>query len=153
MNALFDSGTLRRRFLLHTAGGLGTAALASLLNVGRTAGAAPATAGLHFAPRAKRVIYLFMSGGPSQMDLWDHKPVLRDMNNEEMPKSVIGSQRLTTMTRSQESFPVAGSQFRFAPAGGNGLQVSELLPNLARIVDKLPSSARCTPSRSITIRP
>ena len=134
-NGPLTVSALRRRFLLQSAGGLGAAALASLLE--SKSAAAGSAVGFHFAPRAKRVIYLFMSGGPSQMDLWDHKPVLRDMNNEEMPKSVIGSQRLTTMTRSQESFPVAGSPFRFSPAGSNGLEVSELLPNMARIVDKL----------------
>lgn len=127
---------VRRRFLLHTAGGLGAAALATLLRSAAATGGESAT-GVHFAPRAKRVIYLFMSGGPSQMDLWEHKPVLQDMNGQEMPKSVIGMQRLTTMTRGQAAFPVAGSQFRFAPAGSNGLEVSELLPNMARIVDRL----------------
>jgi len=127
---------LRRRFLLRGAGGLGAAALATLMRPQHSVGAGLAC-GVHFAPRAKRVIYLFMSGGPAQMDLWDHKPVLKDMNGQEMPKSIIGSQRLTTMTRTQAAFPVAGSQFKFAPAGSNGLAVSELLPNMARIVDRV----------------
>src|SRR5687767_1927575 len=85
---------LRRRFLLHTTGGLGAAALASLLPLQASesakrsgvAGALPIT---HFTPRARRVIYLFMSGGPAQMDLFDNKPRLREMNGQEIPKSVV----------------------------------------------------------------
>src|SRR5690349_12483958 len=97
----------RRRLLFESSRGLGVAALASLLP-GSARGAA-AESGLHFPARAKNVIYIFLSGGPSQMDLFDPKPKLREMNGQEIPKSVVGNQRLTTMTRSQSEFPLAGS--------------------------------------------
>ncbi|HET7716407.1 MAG TPA: DUF1501 domain-containing protein, partial [Bauldia sp.] len=87
----------RRQFLNRSGLGLGGLALASLLS---EAGAAT-----HFAPRAKRVIYLFMHGGPSQLDLFDHKPELRDLHGQELPASVRGNQRLTGMTSSQKSLP------------------------------------------------
>ncbi|WP_437221934.1 DUF1501 domain-containing protein [Planctomicrobium sp. SH661] len=130
---------MRRRFLFETSMGLGTAACASLLNL---SGARAESSGsdsrfLTKPPRAKRVIHLFMSGAPSQMDLFDHKPVLQEMNGQEIPKSIIGSQRLTTMTSGQASFPVAGSHFRFDRCGDSGLEVSELLPHTAKIVDRL----------------
>ena len=133
---------LRRRFLLQTSCGLGAAALASLLpaqasELAQPSGVAGALSKTHFTPRARRVIYLFMSGGPAQMDLFDHKPRLREMNGQEIPKSVVGSQRLTTMTREQQAFPVAGSQFKFARHGDSGLELSELLPHTATIVDQI----------------
>jgi uncharacterized protein (DUF1501 family) len=131
---------LRRRFLLNGSRGLGGAALAGLLSVATGSGAADQPAAgntFHFAPRARRAIYLFMSGGPAQMDLFDPKPKLRQMNGQEIPKSIIGSQRLTTMTRSQQTHPLAGSRFSFAPRGDCGLEVSELLPHTASIVDRL----------------
>lgn len=133
---------LRRRFLTQTSCGIGAAAMAFLLTP-RASDAAPtksvpgALASVHFAPRARRVIYLFMSGGPAQMDLFDHKPKLRDMNAQEIPKSIVGSQRLTTMTREQKAFPIAGSQFSFARYGESGLELSELLPQTATIVDRI----------------
>lgn len=134
---------LRRRFLLQTTGALGTAALAALLSPGmlKCAGAdstrAGALPGTHFVPRARRVIYLFMSGGPAQMDLFDHKPRLRELHGQELPKSVVGDQRLTTMTRGQSAFPVAGSRYRFTPCGSAGLELSELLPHTATIADRI----------------
>jgi hypothetical protein len=91
----------------------------------------------HFAPRAKRVFYLFQSGGPSHLDLWDHKPLLERMNGEEMPASVRGTQRLTGMTAAQGRLPLAGSQFKFARYGRAGISVSELMPHTAEIVDEL----------------
>ena len=119
----------RRQFLNRSGLGLGGLALASLLS---EAGAAT-----HFAPRAKRVIYLFMHGGPSQLDLFDHKPELRDLHGQELPASVRGNQRLTGMTSSQKSLPVTSSLFDFARHGESGAWISELLPHTARIVDEL----------------
>ena len=129
---------MRRRFLRQTTGGLGTAALAGLL-APASVSAGQESSRRHFAPRARRAIYLFMSGGPAQMDLFDPKPRLREMHGQEIPKSVVGDQRLTTMTRSQKAFPVAGSHYRFAPAsrGDSGLELSELLPHTASIVDRI----------------
>ena len=132
----------RRQFFSRGANGIGAAALASLL--GRSLLAAPANgAGLagpghsHFAPKAKRVIYLFMHGGPSQVDLFDHKPGLRALHGQELPASVRSTQRLTGMTSGQKSLPVAASAFQFARHGQSGAWVSELLPHTAGIVDDL----------------
>jgi hypothetical protein len=128
----------RRQFLLHSSRGLGAAALASLLpgeGSGREA-SLTAAAG-HTAARAKNVIFVFLSGGPSQMDLFDPKPRLQADNGKEIPKSVVGMQRLTTMTSGQASFPLAGSQFAFSRVGDGGLEVSELLPHLSGVVDRL----------------
>src|SRR5918993_1558169 len=137
----------RRHFLSKTSLGIGALGLASLLDSrllsGETGGAGPAdSAGPllrapHFVPRAKRVIYLFQSGGPSQLELFDHKPLLRQMNGQELPASIRMGQRLTGMTAFQRSFPVAGSQFEFARHGKSGMWVSELLPHTAKIVDEL----------------
>jgi hypothetical protein len=133
---------MRRQFLLHSSRGLGVAALSGLLAPQHASAAIPSGVGgalpeTHFAPRARRAIYLFMSGGPAQMDLFDHKPKLREMNGQEIPKTVIGTQRLTTMTRSQNAFPVAGSQFSFRRFGDAGLELSELLPHTATMVDQI----------------
>ncbi len=125
MNGTFN----RRQFLSRTGLGLGGLALASLLN--------EASAATHFAPRAKRVIYLFMHGGPSQLDLFDHKPGLKKQHGQELPASVRGNQRLTGMTSGQKSLPVTSSLFRFARNGESGAWISELLPHTARIVDEL----------------
>src|SRR5437762_419053 len=128
----------RRHFFARGALGLGTAALASLLPE-RAAAAASPTGGLaglpHFAPKAKRAIYLFMNEGPSQMDMWDHKPKLADLFDKDLPSSVINGQRLTTMTSGQTRFPVAPSKYKFARHGRNGVWVSDLLPWTAKIVD------------------
>jgi len=133
----------RRRFFARSTLGLGTAALAGLL--GKDLGAAPkdrneppGLPGLpHFAPKAKRVIYLFQSGGPAQMDLYDYKPLLAKMQGEDIPDSVRKGQRLTGMTAKQASFPLAASKFEFQRYGQSGAWISELLPHTAKIADDL----------------
>ncbi len=141
----------RRAFLSRS--GLGLAALASLLGqdavaddapagnvpqVPATGGAAGGLPGLpHFAPRAKRVIYLFQSGAPSQLDLFDYKPLLNRLRAQELPDSIRQGQRLTGMTATQESFPVAPSIFKFRQRGECGAWISDLLPHTAKIADKL----------------
>lgn len=136
----------RRRFLSTGSLGLGAAALGALLDprllLGGDETSAPADgrpllAAPHIPPRVRRVIYLFQSGAPSQLDLFDHKPLLQTMNGEELPASVRMGQRLTGMTAYQKSFPLAGSQFEFARHGASGAWVSELLPHTAKIVDEL----------------
>lgn len=119
----------RRQFLRSSGLSLGSLALASF---GQGAGDVT-----HFAPKAKRVIYLFMHGGPSQLDLFDHKPALEKFHGQELPPSVRGEQRLTGMTSGQDSLPVAASRFSFARHGRSGAWVSELLPHTAGIVDEL----------------
>src|SRR5947207_3328136 len=122
MNPIHDHLNLitRRHFFARTALGLGTAALASLL----PERAAAATGGLpglpHFAPRAKRAIYLFMSEGPSQMDLWDYKPNMAGLFDKDLPESIRNGQRLTTMTSGQSRFPIAPSKYRFRQHGRTG---------------------------------
>ena len=123
----------RRVFFQRGATGLGAAALASL--IGNNAGAADLTTGTHFAPKAKRIIYLFQSGGPAQQDLFDYKPSLNKLNGEELPASVRGEQRLTGMSVNQSSLPLAGSQFRFEQHGESGAWLSELLPYHREIAD------------------
>lgn len=125
-----DSSCLCRRQFLHGSGlSLGGLALASLTQ--------PAEALAHFAPRAKRVIYLFMHGGPSQLDLFDHKPGLKKLHGQEIPASVVGDQRLTGMTDRQKSKPIVSSLFNFARHGQSGAWVSDLLPHTAKLVDEL----------------
>jgi hypothetical protein len=138
MNPLLASQLLltRRHFFGRASAGLGVVALASLLNRDLFAATGDPSKP-HFAAKAKRVIYLFQSGAPSQMDLFDHKPALADRRGTELPDSVRKGQRLTSMTSRQESFPVAPSRFRFAPHGRCGAWVSELLPHTARVVDEL----------------
>jgi hypothetical protein len=129
----------RRHFLARCGLGLGAVALGSLL--GRDQARAAATGdppGLpHFAPKAKRVIYLFQSGAPSQMDLFDYKPALQTKRGIELPDSVRRGQRITTMTSGQKSLPVAPSIFKFARHGRSGAWLSEVLPHTAGIVDEL----------------
>ena len=133
----------RRHFLSSLSLGVGSAALASLLDPALLLGGVPPAAdgpvlaARHFVPRAKRVIYLFQSGGPSQLELFDHKPLLRTRNGQELPESIRKGQRLTGMTAFQRSFPLAGAQFDFAQHGRSGAWVSELLPHTAKIVDEL----------------
>src|SRR6476660_6627251 len=121
----------RRHFFARSAMGLGAAALGSLL------GESIARAATHFAPRARRVIYLFMHGGPSQLDLFDHKPQLRRRHGEDLPASIRMDQRLTTMSANQKTLPVAPSPFRFAQHGRSGAWMSALLPELAGVADDL----------------
>lgn len=120
----------RRRFLTHTSAGLGMAAVASLL-------AESAQGGTHFPPRAKNVIYLFMAGGPSHVDLFDHKPTLARRHGQDMPPSVLGTQRVTLMTRDQGRFQAAASPFRFVRHGRSGQEMCELLPHLGTCADDL----------------
>jgi len=135
--------TLTRRHFFGRCGlGLGTAALASLLpRQGKAGEQASATGGLpgmpHFAPKAKRAIYLFMNGGPSQMDLFDYKPKMDAMFDKDLPESIRQGQRLTTMTSGQARFPLAPSKYKFAQHGKSGAWVSELLPWTAKMVDRL----------------
>ncbi|MCI0362110.1 MAG: DUF1501 domain-containing protein [Planctomycetaceae bacterium] len=137
----------RRQFFGRTATGIGTAALATLLNDGaRAADASAAPRGkarpgvlkaLHVPAKAKRVIYLVMSGGPSQIDLMDYKPKLKELNATELPASVRMGQRITGMTAGQKSFPCAASIFNFEQHGQSGAWISELLPHTASVVDEL----------------
>jgi hypothetical protein len=134
----------RRAFFGRSAVGIGTAALASLLNErlfasehDNPAGAGGVLPGLHFPARAKRVIYLFMSGGPSHIDLFDYKPKLRELHGTELPASVRMGQRVTGMTAGQATFPCVAPMFQFAQHGQSGAWVSELLPHTARIVDDI----------------
>ncbi len=129
----------RRNFLGASSSALGVAALTSLL--GKDANAATPHGGLagfpNFAPTAKRVIYLFQSGGPSQMELFDYKPRLVELQGTDLPESIRGGQRLTGMSATQASFPVVPSKFKFAQYGQSGAWVSELLPHTAKIADQL----------------
>ena len=126
----------RREFFGKFALGIGGLALTRLLS-SEAAAAQGLTEFPNLASRAKRIIYLFMSGGPSQMDLFDYKPMLNKMNGQELPASVRMGQRLTTMSAFQSSLPLAGSIFKFQQHGRCGATVSELLPNTAKIVDEL----------------
>ncbi len=130
----------RRQFLGASCAGVGTAALAALLGP-TAAAAATASGGLpgfpNFAPKARRVIWLTQAGGPSQMDLFDHKPNLRDQFDKDLPDSVRQGQRLTGMTSGQSRFPVAPSIFAFRRHGQSGIWMSELLPHTAKVADSL----------------
>jgi hypothetical protein len=131
----------RRHFFGLCSMGVSTAALASLLGENGFAQSGDAAAGLpgvpHFAPKAKRVIYLFQAGGPSQLDLFDHKPKLENLRGENLPESIRMGQRLTGMTAHQSSWPTAPSIFKFARHGESGATLSELLPHTAKIVDRI----------------
>lgn len=122
----------RRSFLLNSGMGLGTAAFSSLIPQVR---AAPEP-GLHHPAKAKRVIFLFMAGAPSQVDLFDYKPDLHKLFKTELPKSVSKGQRVTTMTRGKDQF-IAPSMFNFAQQGESGVWMSELLPHLSGAADDL----------------
>jgi len=134
-------GETRRQFFRRGGNALGVAALAALgMPVTQGSEGSPA-GGLgtlpHFAPKAKRVIYLHMVGGPSQMDLFDYKPQMKEWFDKDLPDSVRDGQRLTTMTSGQARFPIAPSKYQFAQHGQSGMWVSELLPETAKIVDDL----------------
>jgi uncharacterized protein (DUF1501 family) len=137
----FLQALTRRTFLGRMAGGVGAAALASLDNdkspIINSAGGASTDRGPHFAPTAKRVIYLFQSGGPSQIDLFDYKPGYRQLHGTELPASVRGNQRVTGMTAGQTTFPVVAPPFEFARHGKSGMWVSELMPHTAGVTDDL----------------
>jgi hypothetical protein len=133
----------RRHFFGRASTGLGTAVLATLLNddlrgaetLANPDGGLPGLP--HFQPKAKRVIYLFQGGAPSQMELFDYKPRLYDLRGTELPDSIRQGQRLTGMTSTQSSFPVVPSLFKFAQHGNSGAWVSELMPNTAGVADQL----------------
>lgn len=133
-------GLSRRGFLARLGLGLGSAALTHLLN--RDAlGTTPADRGIlghpHAVPKAKRVIYLFQAGAPSQIDLFDHKPLLKEWQGRELPASVRRGQRLTAMSGNQTSLPLVGSPYAFAQHGRSGAWLSELLPHTAELADDL----------------
>lgn len=130
----------RRQFLNRFGMGLGGVALAEMLATEQTKAAAIDHGVLgdpHFAPEAKRIIYLFMSGGPSQLDLFDYKPLLNKLHGQQLPDSVRGGQRLTGMSGNQSSIPLVGSPFKFTQHGQGGGWFSELLPHTASIADDL----------------
>src|SRR3954469_2986702 len=134
----------RRHFLGRGAKALGWAGLATILGrsapqlLAHSAGPAlaghdPATAGPHFAPKAKRAIYLFMAGAPSQFETWDYKPGLANLFDKDLPESVRGERVRTGMTASQARLPVAPSFYKFAQHGKAGHWVSELFPYTAKV--------------------
>ena len=133
-------GLSRRRFLNRFGMGLGGIALADLLGA-RPAARAAATPGVlpatHHVATAKRVIYLFQSGGPSQLETFDYKPLLNEKQGEQLPDSVRMGQRLTGMSGNQASLPLAGSIFKFNQHGRSGAWISELLPHTAKAADEL----------------
>src|SRR6266581_4141374 len=134
----------RREFFGRFAFGLGGAALFSLLNRDALGAATAKTESPfkgvlpapHFAAKARRIIYLFMAGGPSQLDLFDYKPLLNERNGQDLPESVRMGQRLTGMTGYQATLPMAGSIFKFAQHGQSGAWVSDLMPWTAKMVDE-----------------
>src|SRR6266545_2970271 len=141
----------RRQLLTRTSLGLGAVALSSLINPALFAAAgaagaggattAPAGAGSfkapHFAPKAKRVIYLFQSGGPSHLELFDYKPKLDALYGQDLPPSVRMGQRLTGFTSGQAKLPVIPSKFAFKQSAKNGAWISELMPHTSRIMNDL----------------
>ena len=142
----------RRAFLQKSTTGVGALALTSLFNghlfaAGGNPGGSGALGQLHFPAKAKRIIYLFMSGAPSHLDLFDPKPKLVEMTGKDLPDSVRKGQRITTMTSGQKNLLCVGSPFKFEKYGQGGMDISELLPNLAKVADD------CTFVRSIFTDP
>ena len=135
--------TINRRTFLSTASlGLGSLALGSLVNPQKLfASGGPETGGIlkapHMPPKAKRVVYLFQSGGPSQFEMFDYKPMLEKMHGQDLPDSVRKGQRLTGMSAGQSSLPLVGSPYKFAQHGKSGAWVSELLPYTSQVTDDL----------------
>ena len=135
----------RRQFLTKGSLSLGALAFGNLLNTSAQTSnpylSDKSTGGLadlpHFFPKAKRVVYLFMSGGPSQLDLFDYKPQLEKWHGQELPESIRKGQRLTGMSAGQSEMPVTASKFKFQRHGKSGTWVSELLPHTAKVVDDL----------------
>jgi uncharacterized protein (DUF1501 family) len=131
-------GETRRQFFARGARGLGLAALATMIGEGAETKAVGGLPGLpHFAPKAKRAIYLHMVGAPPQMDLFDYKPKMKDWFDKDLPDSIRQGQRLTTMTSGQSRFPIAPSVFKFAQHGQSGTWMSELLPYTSKMADDL----------------
>ncbi len=146
----YQRNLTRRSLLFDSTRPLGAAAVASLAGTAGLSSAqaanpasmsAAANGGLpslpHFAPKAKRVIYLFMAGGPSHIDTFDYHPEIREHHGKELPDSIRGDQRITTMTSGQKSFPVVAPMFKFERHGEHGTWVSEILPNVASVVDDM----------------
>jgi hypothetical protein len=142
----FHQLATRRQFLGGVGLAVGGMALAGLVEAEARAAAVgsggdrvhPPLSGLpHFAPRAKRLIYLHTNGAPSQLDLFDHKPGLEKLYDTELPASVRNNQRITTMTSGQARFPVAPSKFKFTACGQSGILMSELVPHLQTIADEI----------------
>src|SRR5262245_25591064 len=133
----YQQNLTRRYFFGRVGMGIGVAALAHLLNRDLLADDTSPASGLpglpHHPPKAKRVIYLFQSGGPSQMETFDYKPALGKLHGTDLPDSIRKGQRLTGMTSAQTSFPVVPSIFQFAQHGHSGAWVSELLPHTAKV--------------------
>ena len=127
----------RRAFLNHSASAMGAAAIAGLMARDNQAKASAAAQLTHFAPKAKRIVYLFQSGGPSHLELLDYKPNLKKLHGTELPDSIRHGQRLTGMTSGQKSFPVIAPKFKFHQTGQAGTWVSELLPHTARVMDDI----------------
>jgi len=134
----------RRDFLTKTSLGLGALTLGSLINpnpvlgnVNNNHNFSPNLKLPHFPAKAKRIIYLFQSGAPSQLDLFDYKPLLKKMHGQEIPDSIRGTQRLTGMTAGQASFPLVSSKFNFKQFGESGAWMSDLMPHTSKIVDEL----------------
>jgi hypothetical protein len=129
----------RRHFLGKLSLGLGGVALGSLMIpdlFNSSSDVSPPLGIAHFAPKARRIIYLFQNGAPSQLESFDYKPMLSKMAGEELPESIRRGQRLTGMTSGQKKFPLIGSHFSFKQYGKNGTYVSELFPNMAGIIDE-----------------
>ncbi len=131
----------RRQFFARGARGVGSLALASLLKAEQTRPSKPAIGGLpglpHFAPKAKRAIYLHMLGAPPQLETFDYKPGLANWFDKDLPDSIRNGQRLTTMTSGQTRFPIAPSVFKFQQYGQNGAWISDLLPYTAKMADDI----------------
>jgi len=138
---LFRQQITRRYFCEQGSHLLGSAALATLMGFGRPAAAAnPAgakTNSAHFGGKAKHVIYLHMVGGPSQMDLFDYKPVMQEWYDKDLPDSVRMGQRLTTMTSGQKRFPIAPSKYKFSQQGECGMWITEMLPWISKVADDM----------------
>lgn len=128
----------RREFLTRTSLGLGAVSLASLMNPASlwANNVAGGIAGPHFAPKAKRVIYLYMAGAPSQLDLFDYKPMLDRMNGNDIPESVLGD-RTTATAATQSSLPIVASRWNFSQHGQSGMWMSELMPHMSQLSDEL----------------
>jgi hypothetical protein len=143
MNEFFENrlSINRRHFLGKLSVGLGSAALGTLLIPGLFKNGDDDISALtgipHFAPKAKRVIYLFQNGAPSQLESFDYKPMLNKMHGQELPASIRMGQRLTGMTSGQSKFPLVGSYFKFQQHGQSGAWMSELFPHMAKIADEL----------------
>ena len=144
----YNLALTRRQLFGRTACGIGTAALASLLNPQLFAATAPGNGNAggvsgdhgilgkpHFPAKAKKIIYLSMNGGPSQLDTFDYKPKLNDLFNKDLPDSIRKGQRITTMTSGQERLPLAPSIFKFKQHGKSGAWISELFPHFSKVID------------------